>query len=329
MKIHALCIVKNEADVLEEALTSALNWCDHIYVFDNGSNDGTWQLVHELAKQHPPIVPYKQDDVTFSDGLRADIFNAFRSQAHSEDWWCRLDADEFYIDDPRSFLAKIPRRYNIVWTASLNYYFTDVDAAIYRQNPTEYVATPVQKRLRYYLNFWGEPRFFRHNDAIVWKRQHGGFPVALDLAVAHPVRILMKHYEYRSPEQIEQRLLTRRALIIEGKLFHHETVANWGDAVAAIRKTGALVKNVRPEFAEICWEERVVAASVLDYDGFDGRYVLNEEFMPPIPRSRFGAVLPESIRGPVAWMLRQPPRVVNRLKRMIRDPLMFLWYGAR
>ena len=56
MKIHGLCLVKNEADVLQETLVSALHWCDdHIYVFDNGSNDGTWELVQELANQHLQI----------------------------------------------------------------------------------------------------------------------------------------------------------------------------------------------------------------------------------------------------------------------------------
>ena len=68
MKIHGLCIVKNEADVLQETLISALHWCDHIYVFDNGSNDGTWELVKELAKRHLEIVPYMQDDVLYSNG---------------------------------------------------------------------------------------------------------------------------------------------------------------------------------------------------------------------------------------------------------------------
>jgi glycosyltransferase involved in cell wall biosynthesis len=328
VKIHALCIVKNEADVLQEALTSALHWCDHIYVFDNGSNDGTWELVHELAKHYPQIVPYKQDDVIFSDGLRADIFNAFRSEAGPKDWWCRLDADEFYIDDPRVFLSKIPHRYNIVWTASFNYYFTDEDSILYRQDPIKYPKIPVERRLRYYLNHWSEPRFFRHSGAIVWTRDHGGFPVALDLARAYPVRIWMKHYEYRSPEQIERRLLTRRAAIMGGKLFHHETVPHWADAVTAIRDTGVLVKDAHPEFAGTRWEERIVSASALDYDTLDRRYVLNERLMPRIPRPRLGAVLPESIRGPVAWMLRQPPRVLRRLRRIMRDPLLFRWHGG-
>src|ERR1700751_529863 len=55
LKIHALCLVKNEVDVLQESLISALNWCDQIYIFDNGSNDGTWELVQKLARQHMQI----------------------------------------------------------------------------------------------------------------------------------------------------------------------------------------------------------------------------------------------------------------------------------
>lgn len=34
MKIHALCLVKNDADILQETIISALYWSDHVYVFD-------------------------------------------------------------------------------------------------------------------------------------------------------------------------------------------------------------------------------------------------------------------------------------------------------
>ena len=30
MKIHGLCLVKNEADVIAECLKAACSWCDHI-----------------------------------------------------------------------------------------------------------------------------------------------------------------------------------------------------------------------------------------------------------------------------------------------------------
>jgi len=309
MKIHGMCLVKNEADVLPETLTRALHWCDHIYVFDNGSSDGTWELVKELAGHHLQIIPYKQDDVLYSNGLLADIFNAFRSNAGPRDWWCRLDADEFYIDDPRIFLAKIPDRFQTVWSASFEYFFTDQDAISYQQDPVNYLSTPVEQRLRYYLNHWGELRFFRHSDNTVWTRDDGHFPEVVWEGLAYPVRIWLKHYQYRSPEQIQQRLLTRRAAIDAGSGFRHEALPNWGAAIAAARYTPPDLEGARPDFAGARWEERIVQAAFLDYDGFDRRYVVNDRAMPQIPappvRSRFKAMIPAPIRAPLGRLRRR------------------------
>jgi hypothetical protein len=309
MKIHALCMVKNEADILQETLISALRWCDHIYVLDNGSNDGSWKLANELAKQHLQIIPYKQDDVLYTNGLRADIFNAFRSKAGPEDWWCALDADEFYIDDPRIFLTKISSSFKTVWSASLNYYFTDQDAIVYQQDPVKFLETPVQQRFRYYLNNWGELRFFRHSDEIVWTRAQGGFPPAMFTAPAYPVRIWLKHYQYRSPEQIERRLRTRRSAMEASTGFRHEVTPNWRDAIATKRDAPLDFENARPEFAGACWEERVVSAASLDYDAFDRRYVVNESLMPEFPvrvrQSRLKEMIPQPIRVQLGRLRRQ------------------------
>ena len=69
MLIHGLCLVKNEGDIVREGLTAARQWCDHIYVLDNGSTDNTWDIVQEMSASDPGIVPWKQDDVAFSDAL--------------------------------------------------------------------------------------------------------------------------------------------------------------------------------------------------------------------------------------------------------------------
>ena len=318
MKIHGLCLVKNEADVLRESLTSALHWCDHIYVFDNGSDDGSWELVKELAEQHRQIVPYKQDDVLYTNGLRADIFDAFRSNAGPQDWWCALDADEFYIDDPRIFLAKIPNRFQTVWSASLNYYFTDQDIILYRQDPTKFLETPVQQRFRYYCSNWGELRFFRHSHDIVWARTQGGFPPAMFTAPANPVRIWVKHFQYRSPEQIERRLLTRRPAMAASTGFLHEVTPNWSTNIATKRDAPLGFEDARPEFAGSRWEERIVSAASLDYDAFDRRYVVNESLMPEFPvrlrRSGLRAVIPEPIRAPLGRLRRQILPLLDQLR---------------
>jgi Glycosyl transferase family 2 len=309
MRIHGLCLVKNEADVLQETLVSALYWCDQIYVFDNGSNDGTWELVKDLAQQHPQIVAYKQDDVLYTNGLRADIFNAFRLNAEPKDWWCALDADEFYIDDPRIFLAKVPNIFQTVWSASLDFCFTDRDLYMYEQDPRKFLKTPVQQRFRYYINNWGELRFFRHSGDIVWTRNEGGFPPVMFPAPAYPVRIWLKHYRYRSPEQIERRLRTRRPAIEAGTGFWHERKQDWMTTVATKTDAPLDFENTRPEFAGSRWEERIVPAASLEYDALDRRYVVNESLMPEFPvrlrRSRLKSVIPEPIRARLGRLKRQ------------------------
>jgi glycosyltransferase involved in cell wall biosynthesis len=324
MKIHALCLVKNEADILKETLLTALHWCDHIYVFDNGSTDGTWEIVKKLAKQHPQIVPYKQDTVLFGDSLRADIFNAFRSNATHQDWWCRLDADEFYIDDPRVFLAKIPHRFQTVYSAVFNYYFTDRDLSLYQENPAEYLQIPLQQRLRYYLNNHGEPRFFRHSDDIVWTRSqtYGGYPPEiLFVGPAYPVRIWLKHYQYRSPEQIERRLFTRRPAIEARGMFAHEARSNWRAAISAEGRTRNRLEPLEETGAALMrphWEERIVSAASLDYDAFDRRYVVNENLMPEFPVRRPRSNLRRAIPQPIRAILGR----VRRLTRILLEQLL-------
>ena len=103
MRIHGLCLVKNESDIIKQGLTAARQWCDHIYVLDNGSMDGTWEMVQEMSAKDPGIAAWKQDDVAFSDALRCSIYHEFKGNARPGDWWARVDPDEFYVEDPRGF----------------------------------------------------------------------------------------------------------------------------------------------------------------------------------------------------------------------------------
>ena len=57
-KIYSLLLVKNEVDVIAASLKDACRWSDKIIVIDNGSTDGTWQLIQDLAKQYPQHLLY-------------------------------------------------------------------------------------------------------------------------------------------------------------------------------------------------------------------------------------------------------------------------------
>ncbi|MBA4137493.1 MAG: glycosyl transferase family 2 [Opitutus sp.] len=213
MKIFGNCLVKNEGDMIVETLVHAARWCDRIFVFDNGSTDDTWAKVLELAQREPRVVPFKSAAVPYRDSLRMDTFNAFRHECADGDWWCKLDADELYHDDPRAFLAAVPHRHHVVWGVNFQFYFTDRDAARWASDSRAYPPhTPAEQALRYYRCDYAEVRFFRYRRGLVW--DHGSAP--RHLGVVHPRRIRFKHYQYRSPEQINLRLRTRQKAMADG-----------------------------------------------------------------------------------------------------------------
>jgi glycosyltransferase involved in cell wall biosynthesis len=298
MTIRSLCVVKDEADVLAQTLTSALNWSDEILILDNGSTDGTWELVTELAAHDPRVVAVGREERPFFDDIRVSLFDARKDSAVDGDWWCRLDADEFYVDDPRKVLASVAEEDFSVWSASLSYYFTDRDAARYESDASAFAdEVPVQERCRYYLNHWSEPRFFRHVPGLSWRVGDGGFPRTLWQRKASPHRIVLKHFAYRSPEQIQRRLDARRISFAEHPEFSHEAVVDWADAVASIRRNGRFA-GTPGTVIPTDWRARIVSAAALDYDAHDGRFVLNEHLMPPLPHPQTAtARLTSRVRG--------------------------------
>lgn len=284
MRIHSICVVKNESDIIVQSLTAAAKWSDFIYVLDNGSTDGTWEKVLDLSPTLRQVVPFRREDGPFDNRLRAEIFRHYRRQSLPGDWWCKLDADEFYIDSPREFLAGVPPQYDNVWSASFQYYLTEKDVVRFRENPALYGDdVPVDQKCRYYLNNWSELRLFKYSDRVTWSEYSPDL-----LLRAYPQRIRLKHYQYRSPQQIEKRLATRQSAMRRGVAFAHETSRNWADMV--LGEGGDSQKRDRrtasdSEFAA-SWTDRVVHSSKLLYD--DGSaYVITEDLLPKMGNPRF------------------------------------------
>jgi glycosyltransferase involved in cell wall biosynthesis len=264
MRIHGICVVKNESDIVEHVLTSARRWCDHVYVYDNNSTDGTWEVLQRLAAADPGIQLVRRDDAVFRNTRRAEIFEACRSNASEGDWWCgRLDADEVYIDNPRTFLAAVPNAYETVWSASFQYYFTDEDYLVWQDHPERYAAgAPVPERCRYYRNDWSESRFFRYREGMAWPLDRD-WPYAGAVA---PQRIRLRHYKYMSPEQMMIRLRDRLEARSRGsQSFKH-------------------VARVHDPAEDLNWKKWIQPASSLKRETPDDRFEIDEAGMPPLPK---------------------------------------------
>jgi glycosyltransferase involved in cell wall biosynthesis len=295
MKIHCVCVVRDEVDMLGHTLDAALPWAHAIYALDNGSTDGTWELLQDYARRYPQIIVAGRTYETFRNSLRSDIANRFLGNAAKGDWWCRLDADEIYVDDPRQFLARISRRHKVVYAIVINYYFTDVDLAAYEQDPVAYVRQWSPEQLRFYTTNYSDPRFVRHAPGIKWM---DAWPAGMwDMRPA-PQRILMRNYDYRSPPQIERRIHLRTNYTEEAS-FRHEKKTRW--APVGFDERHVLVPS-SAEMKHDLWRTRVVRSAALYEDDGKGTLRINWKLVTPI------------------WMpLPRHVRVARRIRRFWRE----------
>lgn len=225
-KIYSLLLVKDEADVITASLTDACRWSDKIIVIDNGSTDGTWEAVQALALTHPQVIPWLRYDGPFHIGLRAHAFRAFRHELTWRDWWCvRLDADEFFTGDVRAFLASVPLAYQTVKKSSRDYVLTCEDLQEHDfsgsfEDNRPYITSFLPQRRQ-------ERRFMRHNPLLYW-RETWRYPHPWGRVYDKPVEV--EHFQYRSPQQMERRFVTRQKAKSDGcGSFKHEQGSSWRD----------------------------------------------------------------------------------------------------
>lgn len=311
MRIFCICLVKNEDDVLEEVVRVAATWADGIFISDNQSTDATQAVIDKMAVALPNVYDAGPTNEPFSDDLRAKIFHRVKGVSRRGDWWCRLDADELYIDNPKEFLSSLPPQADTVWSSHFQFKFTDLDLRTFERNPSEFLATPVKDRLRFYRNDASEIRFVKHTVPFIWYRQWPRFRCA-----SHPRRIRLAHYQYRSPEQITRRLAARREVAKRsgGGLFPHELVGR-----GLLQGGGTLQADQldRLRNGGVDYQERVVPAAGLDE--FTGQgYVDREADLPAIkdiwpPSIPFGLWKPYVIVTSLLSIRRLVPARIARL----------------
>ncbi len=223
-------MVKNEEDVIKDCLLDASRWIDKLFVLDNGSDDRTWEIVQEVARDVEKIVPWKQDFTPYRRTMRTEIFNEFRDFATDGDWWYIADSDEFLVDDPREFLAAVPKKYHVVFKKSIDYFLTPEDIE-------EWQFTGDFSRDREHITHisgkcWAEIRFFRHRSRLEWAPKD---EKPARIGVWYPVPILIRHYQFRSPAQMQRRLDIRNKIPkdAEGRPFRHVKETDWHQLLRA------------------------------------------------------------------------------------------------
>lgn len=226
MKIVAIGIAKNEADVVAEGVREALRWADHFILYSS-SDDGTC----DFAREAGAIVIPGDVNETFNEGLRQHAYAA--AMELEPDWIWRVDVDEIYhhTPDPRQlFYTALAGGAQCVRALQIEFWLTLDD--VRRGLLLEDEGVSVQKRRRWYtcghmaMVAWRpRPDLAYRMDVETQRRRN--VPVTpdgrgvSDLGACFNVPLIQKHYSGRSLRQIVERRRIRTDLKSFGKYRHN------------------------------------------------------------------------------------------------------------
>ncbi len=231
--LYGLCIVKNEADIIDFSLGHASRFCKAIFVLDNGSEDDTWERVVALSRGNTRIVPFEKKACQYGVGLRGYIFNRVRSQFKPGDWLLILDSDEFLESNPHASIAICEQRgFELLFTFQAQFYITGQDLMQpWCQQGFDRVDGFDKLPVFYQIN-WSEPRLFKYKPTLKWRDlDDSGQPTQIayppGLGLRAPFKIVNRHYQYRSRPQMKKRLALRALVHAQTGRFKHNQDQNF------------------------------------------------------------------------------------------------------
>ena len=107
MKLIAISRVKDELDIIEPFIRHHAHYFDTHIVLDDGSSDGTYEVLQKLKLSGLPLVVIREPSVGYAQ--RQYMTNLLRLAVRDfdADWVMALDADEFLETSDQSSLADV------------------------------------------------------------------------------------------------------------------------------------------------------------------------------------------------------------------------------
>lgn len=127
MSVVGVAMVRDEADVIAGTLRHMADEVDWLIVADNGSTDGTRDILADLAGELPLTVLDDQDPAYYQSAKMTALAN--RAHARGARWIVPFDADELWYagDRLRTVLPGLPPDCTVAWASLYNHLRTAAD----------------------------------------------------------------------------------------------------------------------------------------------------------------------------------------------------------
>jgi glycosyltransferase involved in cell wall biosynthesis len=96
MNIVAIATARNEIDIVEAFVRHTLTFANRLVILDNGSSDGTLEVLHALAEEGLPVTVIEDPSLGHYQSRRmTGLMREHAVDRYRADWVLPLDADEF------------------------------------------------------------------------------------------------------------------------------------------------------------------------------------------------------------------------------------------
>lgn len=194
--VAGVMMVKDEADVIEGNVRHHIEeGLDRFVIADNGSTDGTRDILSDLSKEYHQLQVVDDPEVGYYQSEKMTKLAAIASEG-SRTWIIPMDADELWMAEDR-----FPVFFNALkgmWTVRVplfNHFCSAIDAE---------GATPFERIVYRQKDRGALPKvaFLWKSDAVIEQGNHGVHYTDGQEAPQYSIEAMqIRHFPYRSPEQ--------------------------------------------------------------------------------------------------------------------------------
>jgi hypothetical protein len=201
MTVWAVGVVRDEADIIEATISRMLREVDHVLVADNGSVDGTAEILRSLDGVTVLVDPDPDFLVDQQQARRTTALASLAAQ-RGADWVVPFDADEVWVAfDGRigDVLDDLPQSVRVVRAEMVNHVVTDRDPP----------GPDLPARLVYRLpRFHDLPKVACRTDPGLWIMNGNHRVTYRGVALPRRVDGLLRvhHFPFRSAEQFVRKI---------------------------------------------------------------------------------------------------------------------------
>ena len=206
MRLVAIAVVRNEADIIEPFVRHTLALVDRLLVVDHASTDGTRQLLLSLVREGLALEVFTDEVLANLQQQRCRLLLEQARCDHAADWILPLDADEFLVAADRAALeaelATAPQPVSL----PLRHYCASRADAPAEANPVCRIQhrSPAAATAKLCL----PAALFDDTRIVVGKGSHAVFRDGIALPTRPAASLALAHYPLRSPAQQAIRIIT-------------------------------------------------------------------------------------------------------------------------